>query len=90
MKLNQVFFVLLLLSVAHNQLKLKKLTYKTEKIQYISKNILGFENLFGDGLKARKILKYLEFYIFLINTIHKKNILLLSPPMVHRIGELII
>ena len=29
-------------------------SYLTEKIVYQSKNILGFENLFGDGLKAQQ------------------------------------
>jgi len=29
-------------------------TYLTEKISYLSKNILGFENLFGDGLDTQK------------------------------------
>jgi len=28
-------------------------TYLTEKVEYSSKNILGFENLFGDGLSAQ-------------------------------------
>ena len=31
-----------------------KPTYLTEKIEYPSKNILGFENLFGDGLDSQK------------------------------------
>jgi hypothetical protein len=52
MKLNQVFFVLLLLIGCSQSAQVEKTyPYKTEKIQYISKNILGFENLFGDGLK---------------------------------------
>ncbi len=34
-----------------------KPTYLTEKIEYASKNILGFENLFGDGLNAQKNLE---------------------------------
>jgi dienelactone hydrolase len=29
-------------------------TYLTEKAKYLSKNILGFENLFGDGLNTQK------------------------------------
>ena len=29
-------------------------TYLTEKVKYPSKNILGFENLFGDGLSTQK------------------------------------
>ena len=31
-----------------------ELTYLTEKVKYPSKNILGFENLFGGGLNAQK------------------------------------
>ena len=31
-----------------------KPTYLTEKIEYPSKNILGFENLFGDSLDSQK------------------------------------
>ena len=34
-----------------------KSSYLTEKIEYASKNILGFENLFGDGLNAQKNLE---------------------------------
>ena len=34
-----------------------KPTYLTEKIEYDSKNIFGFENLFGDGLYAQKNVK---------------------------------
>ena len=34
-----------------------KPTYLTESIEYASKNILGFENLFGDGLYAQKNVK---------------------------------
>ena len=55
MKLNQVFFVLLLLIGCSQSAQVEKTyPYKTEKIQYISKNILGFENLFGDGLKRQE------------------------------------
>ena len=34
-----------------------KPTYLTEKIEYSSKNILGFENLFDDGLNSQKNVK---------------------------------
>ena len=34
-----------------------KPNYMTEKIEYSSKNILGFENLFGDGLNSQKNVK---------------------------------
>lgn len=55
MKLNQVFFVLLLLIGCSQSAQVEKTyPYKTEKIQYISKNILGFENLFGDGLNRQE------------------------------------
>jgi dienelactone hydrolase len=55
MKLNQVFFVLLLLIGCSQSAQVEKTyPYKTEKIEYISKNILGFENLFGDGLNRQE------------------------------------
>lgn len=51
------FFQFLLLSFALfgcTQTTEVKPTYLTEKIVYPSKNILGFENLFGDGLDSQK------------------------------------
>ena len=55
MKFNQAFFVLLLLLGCSQSTQVEKTySYKTEKIKYASKNILGFENLFGDGLKAQQ------------------------------------
>ena len=55
MKFNQAFFVLLLLLGCSQSTQVEETySYKTEKVKYASKNILGFENLFGDGLKAQQ------------------------------------
>ena len=51
------FFSIFLLSFtffACSQSDLKEATYQTERVEYTSKNILGFENLFGDGLKLQE------------------------------------
>ena len=48
---------LALLIISCSQPAEVKPTYLTEKIEYASKNILGFENLFGDGLNSQKNLK---------------------------------
>ena len=51
------FFSIFLLSLTLftcSQSDLQEATYQTERVEYISKNILGFENLFGDGLKLQE------------------------------------
>ena len=53
MRISQIIFLSLLLFGCTKQVEVKP-TYLTEKIEYSSKNILGFENLFGDGLDSQK------------------------------------
>ena len=53
MKFYQVIFALLLLFSCSQSVQIET-TYQTEKIIYDSKNILGFENLFGSELEAQK------------------------------------
>ena len=51
------FFSIFLLSLTLftcSQSDLQEATYQTERVEYISKNILGFENLFGEGLKSQE------------------------------------
>jgi len=51
------FFSIFLLSLTLftcSQPGLQEATYQTERVEYISKNILGFENLFGEGLKSQE------------------------------------
>ena len=51
------FFSIFLLSLTLftcSQTDLQEATYQTERVEYISKNILGFENLFGEGLKSQE------------------------------------
>jgi len=55
MKFYQAFFVFLLIfGCSQSGQTEKTYTYKTERIEYASKNILGFENLFGDGLELQE------------------------------------
>ena len=53
MKFYQVIFALLFLFGCSESVQIEQ-TYQTEKIKYDSKNILGFENLFGSGLEAQE------------------------------------
>ena len=53
MKFFSIFFLCIML-LNCSQSDQPRLTYQTEKVEYISKNILGFENLFGKGLKAQE------------------------------------
>ena len=53
MKFYQVIFALLFLSGCSESVQIEQ-NYQTEKIKYDSKNILGFENLFGSGLEVQK------------------------------------
>lgn len=51
------FFLILLVSLSLlncSQSDQQQPTYLTERVEYISKNILGFENLFGDGLALQE------------------------------------
>jgi len=55
MKFYQAFFVFLLIfGCSQPGQPEKTYPYKTERIEYASKNILGFENLFGDGLELQE------------------------------------
>ena len=56
MRFSQIIFLSLLLFGCTKPVDVKS-TYLTEKIEYSSKNILGFENLFGDGLNSQKNVK---------------------------------
>ncbi len=56
MKLIQIISLALFIFGCSQPAEVKP-TYLTEKIEYASKNILGFENLFGDGLHAQKNVK---------------------------------
>jgi dienelactone hydrolase len=56
MRISQIIFLSLLLFGCTKQVEVKP-TYLTEKIEYSSKNILGFENLFGDGLNSQENVK---------------------------------
>jgi hypothetical protein len=56
MRISQIIFLSLLLFGCTKQVEVKP-TYLTEKIEYFSKNILGFENLFGDGLNSQENVK---------------------------------
>ncbi len=53
MKFYQVIFALLFLFACSESVQIEQ-TYQTEKIKYNSKNILGFENLFGSGLETQE------------------------------------
>lgn len=53
MKFYQVIFAILFLFGCSESVQIEQ-TYQTEKIKYDSKNILGFENLFGSGLEAQE------------------------------------
>ena len=53
MKFYQVIFALLFLFGCSESVQIEQ-TYQTEKIKYDSKNILGFENLFGSGLEVQE------------------------------------
>ena len=53
MKFYLVIFALLFLFGCSESVQIEQ-TYQTEKIKYDSKNILGFENLFGSGLEAQE------------------------------------
>ena len=53
MKFYQVIFALLFLFGCSESVQIEQ-TYQTEKMKYDSKNILGFENLFGSGLEVQK------------------------------------
>ncbi len=53
MKFFQVIFALLFLFGCSESVQIEQ-TYQTEKIKYDSKNILGFENLFGSGLEVQE------------------------------------
>ena len=53
MKFYQVIFALLFICGCSESVQIEQ-TYQTEKIKYDSKNILGFENLFGSGLEAQE------------------------------------
>lgn len=52
----RLFYILLLSFTlfACSQSDSQEATYQTERVEYISKNILGFENLFGDGLELQE------------------------------------
>ena len=56
MKVFQIIFLPFLLYACSQSAEIEQ-TYLTEKIEYSSKNILGFENLFGDGLTSQKNVK---------------------------------
>ncbi len=56
MKVVQIIFLSFLLYACSQSAEIEQ-TYLTEKIEYSSKNILGFENLFGDGLTSQKNVK---------------------------------
>ena len=53
MKFYQVIFALLFFLGCSESVQIEQ-NYQTEKIKYDSKNILGFENLFGSGLEVQK------------------------------------
>ena len=53
MKFYLVIFALLFLFGCSESVQIEQ-TYQTEKIKYDSKNILGFENLFGSGLEVQE------------------------------------
>ena len=53
MKFYQVIFALFFLFGCSESVQIEQ-TYQTEKIKYDSKNISGFENLFGSGLEVQK------------------------------------
>ena len=53
MKFYQIIFAILFLFGCSESVQIEQ-TYQTEKIKYDSKNILGFENLFGSGLEVQK------------------------------------
>ena len=53
MKFYLVIFALLFLFGCSESVQIEQ-TYQTEKMKYDSKNILGFENLFGSGLEAQE------------------------------------
>ena len=53
MKFYQVIFALLFLCGCSESVQIEQ-TYQTEKFKYDSKNILGFENLFGSGLEVQE------------------------------------
>ena len=53
MKFYQVIFALLFIFGCSESVQIEQ-TYQTEKMKYDSKNILGFENLFGSGLEAQE------------------------------------
>ena len=53
MKFYQVIFAILFLFGCSESVQIEQ-TYQTEKIKYDSKNILGFENLFGSGLEVQE------------------------------------
>ena len=53
MKFYLVIFALLFLFGCSESVQIEQ-TYQTEKMKYDSKNILGFENLFGSELEAQK------------------------------------
>ena len=53
MKFYQVILALLFLFGCSELVQIEQ-TYQTEKIKYDSKNILGFENLFGSGLEVQE------------------------------------
>lgn len=53
MKFYRVIFALLFLFGCSESVQIEQ-TYQTEKIKYDSKNILGFENLFGSGLEVQE------------------------------------
>ena len=53
MKFNQILLLSFALFGCTQTAEVKP-NYMTEKIEYSSKNILGFENLFGDGVDSQK------------------------------------
>ena len=53
MKFYQIIFAILFLFGCSESVQIEQ-TYQTEKIKYDSKNILGFENLFGSGLEVQE------------------------------------
>ena len=53
MKFYLVIFALLFLFGCSESVQIEQ-TYQTEKMKYDSKNILGFENLFGSGLEVQE------------------------------------
>ena len=53
MKFYKAIFALLFFLGCSESVQIEQ-TYQTEKIKYDSKNILGFENLFGTGLEAQE------------------------------------